>query len=539
LRWFISNRESKSRVRWVDRLPAPSLALRPGPPGPHLPIAFLKSATSAFISLCLISCATVSDVADEYREAIAPTSSDPSGKQLPDKIAAQTSILILVDGLSIPQLNRSLSANEAPALTAFFSNPAGNLKKQSAPWYRFGAFRKGGLQYRFDYGRASFPSLTYPNLVSILTGSPVSRHRIIGNKIFANEEFESLNFENFLSWRKLDEKTQEKTIFSVLNQNGQTSVSFSYPFQRSATADQKSNIDAAFNYATADYLAVDDNTLSSLAILLKTTPPDSWPRFIFVHLISVDSTAHRFGPQAPEVNQAVRDLDTRLSTIFLSVLDAEASHHRTEVVLTADHGFTEIKRSVPIEEIVKKTSLNLHILADNRTAGLYLPKESNAEFRNETAESFLQIPEMELTASHNGSVINLYSRDGGRVVIDMADRSCKVSIRGKHFVECPEEKSHKKLASEFSSETAESKEINFNVSALVDYFSAPNSPDIILIPNRETDFSGEYKGNHGGMTSNELYVPILTRNIHFAHDLFPTYKILPHLGLLPQPKINP
>lgn len=469
----------------------------------------------------LMSCASVSDVAKDYRGAIAAKSGDRPG--------SETSIVFLVDGLSVGRLETAIISKDVPSIATFFAAPDGNLRSKRSSW--FSVFRSPPLFLR---GRASFPTLTYPNLVSVLTGMPVASHGILGNRVI-QEGQEVVNLENVFSWKTLDSRIGDKTVFSQMHARGLASVSFSYPFPYASTAKQQANLDAALDYASKDYIAVDTATLASATELLKSTPPPDWPRFIFIHLIAVDAYSHEFGPDAPEVKDALKTLDLELSKIFLQILDGEASGRRIDVVLTADHGFAPVTEEIPLAEIGEHLRRDVQIVPDNRMAGVYLPQSWSPKLKAETAESFLQIKNIAWSAVHVENTIEIFFKDGKHARIDLAPFVCQSGAWEARFswlgakrndddvFHCPED---------FDASGAAG-DPRYLVPPLVEYFTSPLAPDIVLTAEVGAEFTGSYKGNHGGLSPSEAFVPILTRHIDLGEDVFPTHRLLHLLNLLP------
>jgi len=467
---------------------------------------------------------SVKDVANEYRSAISSQSGDRPG--------AETTIVFLVDGLSVPCLEKALADQSAPSIAAFFAAPDGNINAKRSSWF---SFKKKPL---FPRGRSSFPTLTYPNLVGLLTGLPVASHGVLGNRVI-EEGKEIVNLENVFAWKTLDSRIGDKTVFSRLHGRGEASVSFSYPFPYASTAKQQANLNAALDYASKDYLSIDTATLASVTELLKSTPAADWPRFLFVHLIAIDSFAHEYGPDAPEVAETLKKIDLGLSQVFLRILDGESSGRRINVVLTADHGFTPTKRKIAIDDIAKGLRKEIQIVPDNRMAAVYVPREWSARLKTQTAESFLQIRELAWSAVHrdNGQEngIEIFFKDGKRARIDLAPAVCQSGAWAARFswmgakrndddvFHCPEDFDTAGVALDS----------NHLIPPLVEYFTSPLAPDIILAPEAGSDFTGGYKGNHGGLTPDELFVPVLARHADLGDEILPTYRLLHVLKLMP------
>ena len=68
-----------------------------------------------------------------------------------------------MDGLAVHTLQTGLRENQTPNLRRFFLG-GGN---------------------RFAVGQAAFPTLTYPNITSILTTKPIGEQPILGNQVLA------------------------------------------------------------------------------------------------------------------------------------------------------------------------------------------------------------------------------------------------------------------------------------------------------------------------------------------------------------------
>ncbi|MES2856643.1 MAG: alkaline phosphatase family protein, partial [Bdellovibrionota bacterium] len=207
------------------------------------------------------ACQSTSIVSDDFNDAV---------DEGDFKTADRTSIIFLVDGLSKTALDQAYQSGKISRISGYFPMPKGN----------------------FRLARATFPSLTFPNITSILTGESISTHPITGNKIVVGDD--EVDFENVTSWPVLGRLVKERSIFYRLGENKESSVSFSYSFPRGATVHLEKNVDAGVYYTEGNYAAIDSNVIANLEGLLEQK---SWPRFIFVHLIGVDALSHKHGPE--------------------------------------------------------------------------------------------------------------------------------------------------------------------------------------------------------------------------------------------------
>ena len=481
--------------------------------------ALISVAVLALTGLISAGCTTPASVSDQYRVALrtqkSPTVATPESNT--------TVLIFLVDGFAIPTLTHALTASDA-------SERAPNIA-------RFFHVSARGIHL----GRATFPTLTYPNLVSILTGSAVNKHGINGNRVI-DEKGDEINFEDVQSWSYLNKRIGKQTMFARLTENDETSVSYSFPFTYGATARAHKTIEAGVDYAEKDYEAIDQETLGSLAGLFATVPMEKWPRFLFVHLIGVDSYSHEFGPDDERTRAYVHKLDENLEPVFAAIRKAEKAGHKVKTVMTADHGFVATTHAVHVKTMVEALNIGVHVVEDNRVASFYIPQSWSLRKREGFAESFLSVKHVSWTAFREGSAIELFHVSGLRGRIEIGKKACLTgnwsarvewiqphasAIRTVHTTEdysCPEEYDQKGIDSSGGA--------SFMVSGLVEYFTAPDAPDMILLPDAHSDFSGEYAGNHGGLTTQEVYVPILSRHADLPATILPTSQLVHFLNVL-------
>ncbi len=445
------------------------------------------------------------------------------------KLSDKTSVLFLVDGLSSEILKTSLRNENAPAIADAFS-----LTKSA----------------RFSYGRAAFPSLTFPNITSILTGQSIDQHPVLGNRILIDDKI--VNFENVTNWQTLARLLQRKTMFYKLAQDSQSSVSYSYAFTGGATAFQWTSPESAISYLEDDYASIDAQTLSSLQNLLTETAPSRWPRFIFVHLIGVDATAHAYGPKDERVQTYLHALDQRLRPIF-QILNypggaQTVSNRQVNYALTADHGFRSTHAHAPLSEIVARMNRKIRVIEDNRVAPVYIDKPISDQERIDLAHALLDVPHVQWAALKRENGIDLLRKNGDHARITFAQTApaCQPGERAARFewLERKGEASWPALKqqdrnvaaveftclSDFDLATS-SDDDSYIVPALADYFAHPRAPDLIFIPEDGADFAEGYAGNHGGLTREEMLVPVLTKDVDIIRGVHPTSDLLRTMGV--------
>ncbi len=468
----------------------------------------LFSVLFLFIASLLVSCQTSRAISFAYHDATY------GGDQY--KQSDQTSVLFLVDGLSSEILRTALQTAIVPHLADAFT-----LSRKA----------------RFQLGRAVFPSLTFPNITSILTGRSDAKHPIIGNRIYIDGGL--INFENVASWPDLARLIQRRTIFTRLSAESESSVSYAYAFSGGATAGQEKTIESGVGYLENDFASVDLATLDSLKKLLTETQVSKWPRFIFVHLIGIDATAHHNGPLDSSVQSYLHQLDRELGEVF-SILDhpngLERSSRHVSYALTADHGFKTTPDHSPLDEVVMRLHRKFRLLADNRVAPLFIDEPMTSEEKLALAGALLQVPHVGWAAVKTVDTIELFRRNGQHARISFAEPGCSDGQRAAHFEWLHTDTDD---SSEYASRTPKVytclkqfdlstgvDDDSYIVPAFVDYFANPGSPDMVFIPDDHSDFAAGYAGNHGGITREEMLVPVLTKDIDLPRGIQPTYELI-------------
>jgi len=485
-------------------------------------IGFIAKPLIVVVLTALTGCSSETTVARKYHEMISASGELNS--------ANQSVIVFLIDGLSVPMLLDAVNARRVPNIENFFSRRGGNLTASS------GEVKLMALPFRI--GRASFPTLTYPNLVSILTGSLVATHGITGNRVLVDGG-KVVNFEDVTNWTRLNAMIHEKTIFTHLMNEHLTSVSYSYPFPANSTAHQEVNLAAGVDYGNKAFNEVDATTLASLRTLLETTAAKLWPRFIFVHMIGVDAFAHEYGPRDEHVQKYIEQLDSNIAEVFKILKNTDRTTRNLSVVLTADHGFSDAGHLISIEKVVAKISPETSVIADNRIASLRFPDALSTADRTSIAEELVKMEHVRWTVLRGKNQLNLYNANGKQMRIDLISRSCRDGSFAARYSSqpFPQDPKPSSLAESdfFCPEKYDADAGFFNdnylVSSLVEYFTAATAPDMIALPDMDADFIGGYKGNHGGLSKDESFVPVLTYRAHLPEGVQPTYELLRQLGL--------
>ncbi len=218
--------------------------------------------------------------------------------------------------------------------------------------------------------RVSDPSMTWPNQTSLVTGSHADRHGVLFNGGLERRGPGQL-VEYFAS-RTQQELVRIPMLFDVLKQAGQTSAAINWPCTRGSTSidDNFPDVPGALAYTTPRL----KDELSKKGLLRRfekgndIVQDEIWteaacevirsrmPRFLALHLNSVDSAHHRYGPRSNPGYAAAAMNDANVGRV-LKALDDAGVRRKTAVFIVADHGFIATPKSLRPNAILRREGL--------------------------------------------------------------------------------------------------------------------------------------------------------------------------------------
>ena len=398
-----------------------------------------EARASLILSLILLlsACATRHEVAEDYQKLVLNNPAPTSGR---------TVVFFLVDGLQESTLEQELIRGTLPNIQKFF------------------------LEGKTTYHRArsTFPSLTFPAIASLLSEGPVGQHNVSSNKLLRNDRL--TDFENYEHYPELNRMMAGHNVFARLSSKGLRTVSLDYAFHTGASVHTTTqDLNAGFSLLGHDYAYVDSKIIESLDLLLKGSPVNKWPDFIFVHLTGLDFISHEDGPESRSVSRYLRSLDGQLGAIFKTLGKAERGGQRVVGMLSSDHGFDKKPdRILQLSEKVHKRDPRIEMIDEGRVMGLNFPRAWPAGQAGAFVEELLLLPEVDFIALSTGSDFQIRAR--------------------------------------------EPPTYPFLRENLAHYFNSNTHPDAVVVAKPGVAFNRLYRGYHGGPTEREVLVPLLLHN---------------------------
>ncbi len=198
----------------------------------------------------------------------------------------------------------------------------------------------------------AFPSKTFPNHYTIVTGLEPGEHGIIAN-VMRDPELGT--------FRTSDVAAQQdprwwggEPIWVTAERHGQPAASLFWP-----------GSEAAIGGSTQTWWSRYDHDLPNAARVARVLewlalPADSAPAVITMYFPDADDAGHAFGPMSVEVDSAIARLDRSLGEI-LDGIDRLGLMDIVNVIVVSDHGMAPVSRDsvIVLDELVDMSSIDV------------------------------------------------------------------------------------------------------------------------------------------------------------------------------------
>lgn len=267
------------------------------------PVCFLALLAA---SLLLVSCGTVN----------LPRPADPG----------RLTILVSLDGFRWDYLDRY----EAPTLRALAAE--GVRMRSLTP---------------------SFPTKTFPNHYTLVTGLRPAHHGIVGNWFFDPESGETFGMSKAAS------NTEQRwwggePLWITAERQGVRSVCYFWPGSEAAHDGVRPSRWVPFNDKIPSNERV-DGLLRWLDV-----PEAERPRLATLYFSAVDHAGHKHGPDAPALQESITEVDGALARLMAGLKRLDLSG-RTNLIVVSDHGMSPQSpdRVVFLEDLVDVRTIEI------------------------------------------------------------------------------------------------------------------------------------------------------------------------------------
>jgi predicted AlkP superfamily pyrophosphatase or phosphodiesterase len=179
----------------------------------------------------------------------------------------------------------------------------------------------------------SFPSKTFPNHYTLVTGLRPEHHGIVSNNFFDPAFQESFALNKKESNTEARWWTGGEPVWITAEKQGIRSACFFWPGSEVENHGLRPSYYKPFN----GKLPSNDRVDGLLAWF--DLPAGQRPRFFTLYFDIVDHAGHTFGPDAPQTAEAVKQVDDAIGRL-LAGLTARGLGGKTNLVIVADHGMS-------------------------------------------------------------------------------------------------------------------------------------------------------------------------------------------------------
>lgn len=193
----------------------------------------------------------------------------------------------------------------------------------------------------------SYPSSTFPNHYTLVTGLYPGNHGLVNNRFFSRR----LNLDYSMSKR---ERVQDARFYGGLplwqyvQQQGLKAASYFWVGSEAPVAGAFPDHYFIYDGARADEERV-VAVLSWLAL-----PEQERPRFISLYFSFMDDAGHAFGPDSAEVTAALPKADALLGSLLDGI---DASGLAVNLIVVSDHGMYPI--TAALDSVIPTSSLGI------------------------------------------------------------------------------------------------------------------------------------------------------------------------------------
>jgi predicted AlkP superfamily pyrophosphatase or phosphodiesterase len=242
-----------------------------------------------------------------YGQAISPVITVDHGPNAPQQLAKPYVILVSLDGFRYDYAKK-YHAEHLLALAA---------QGASAP--------EGMLP--------AFPSITFPNHYTIVTGIYPEHHGIVANSFYDPARKEIYSYR--------DAKTVTDgtwyggtPLWVLAEQQGMRSASFFWVGSEADIQGVRPSYYLKFDGGFPNAKRV-EQVLAWLHL-----PAEQRPHFITLYFSDTDTAGHQYGPDSPQVADAVHELDSEIGKLIDGIKESKLP---VDLIVLADHGMAEVE----------------------------------------------------------------------------------------------------------------------------------------------------------------------------------------------------
>lgn len=216
----------------------------------------------------------------------------------------------------------------------------------------------------------SFPSLTFPNHYTLVTGLYPDHHGIVNNTMY-DAKLGKFSLGNRKAVQDGRWWAGGEPIWVTADKAGLKTATMFWPGSGAEIHGYRPTYWRPFDDSvTADQRV--DQVLKWLDL-----PPAKRPEFVTLYFDAVDHAGHRYGPDTPQVNAAITHVDDAIARL-VKQLKARHLFHHMNIIIVSDHGMASSPKGqyVLMDKLIDLD--HVHVAAMGELAG-FTPKPGYAK----------------------------------------------------------------------------------------------------------------------------------------------------------------
>lgn len=236
-----------------------------------------------------------------------------------DVIRPERSVIVISpDGMDYVRFHELLAAGKLP-----------HIEK---------AFVDGGVGV--EYAFSCLPTTTYANFSSLVTGRFPGHHDIMSNLWLDRRTLRSADYMTLATYRTVNDHLSVPTLYDMLGDH--LTVNLQCHTRRGVTYSIDNSRRFAWAWIIGQYMLADNHVVDTFEeIIQAANRMRRWPSVITTYYPGVDEIGHRFGPNSPEYEAALKNIDDVVGLLTGAVERAGLSDI-THYVLVTDHGMPPV-----------------------------------------------------------------------------------------------------------------------------------------------------------------------------------------------------
>ncbi|MEI7812754.1 MAG: ectonucleotide pyrophosphatase/phosphodiesterase [Ignavibacteria bacterium] len=194
--------------------------------------------------------------------------------------------------------------------------------------------------------RPTFPTKTFPNHISIITGMYPEHHGIVHNSFtnpVTDDHYRTSNKKAITNGKWY----LGESFWETAEHHGIRTASYFWPGSELTDSARRPSFTMPFEQ-NKPYIDRIDAVINWLKMPYKDRP-----HFISLYINATDDVGHSYGPDSPEINSAIC-LEDSLTGILFGRLKEINMHDSINVIILSDHGMTAVSKdkAIFIEDII-------------------------------------------------------------------------------------------------------------------------------------------------------------------------------------------